>query len=145
MRTLLLIGCLMLVSLRPAETQLSLSGRWRAVLLNPEGGTQNIALELEAKGETVTGTLEGFAIREGRLDGSTLTLNVGLPNNQAATLTGQVSGDEIVFKGFMLILGGTPVYVAMRWYQARQARQAAAPATTPIETVPGALPSGAGD
>jgi APA family basic amino acid/polyamine antiporter len=55
------------------------------------------------------------------------------------------SGDEVVFKGFMLILGGTPVYVAMRWYQARQARQAPGPATAPIDSVPGALPSAAGD
>jgi APA family basic amino acid/polyamine antiporter len=55
------------------------------------------------------------------------------------------AGDEVVFKGFMLILGGTPIYVAMRWYQARQARRAAAPAAVPVEPLPGALPSGAGD
>jgi APA family basic amino acid/polyamine antiporter len=55
------------------------------------------------------------------------------------------AGDEVVFKGFMLILGGTPVYVGMRWYQARQARRSSALAAAPIESVPSALPSGAGD
>jgi CubicO group peptidase (beta-lactamase class C family) len=97
-----LIGCLVLLALGPAATQTSLTGKWRAVLLLPDGGTQNIALELDAKGEIVTGTFEGFAIREGRLDGSTLTLNVIAPNNQQISLTGEVSGDEIVFKSIGL-------------------------------------------
>jgi APA family basic amino acid/polyamine antiporter len=42
------------------------------------------------------------------------------------------SGEEIVFKGFLLILAGTPVYVGMRWYQARRtSAQAVAPAPVP--------------
>jgi len=141
MRTLLLIGCLILVSFGPyslplaqggpfdslplaqgraAGTQPSLSGRWRAVLLTPGGGTQNIALELEASGETVTGTLEGFAIRDGRLDGSTLTLKVNVPNTPEISLTGQVSGDEIVFKSTGLPSG--PIQFVAR----RDTREAAA-------------------
>ena len=74
MRRPFLIGCLVLVALAPAATQTSVTGQWRAVLLLPDGGTQNLSLELDAKGETVTGNVEGLAIREGRLDGSTLTL-----------------------------------------------------------------------
>jgi CubicO group peptidase (beta-lactamase class C family) len=98
MRRALLIGCLILVAVASAATQTPVTGRWRAVLLIPDGGTQNISLELDASGETVTGNIEGLAIREGRLDGSTLTLKLSAPNNQEVSLTGQVSGDEIVFK-----------------------------------------------
>ena len=98
MRRPFLIGCLILVAFASAATQTPVTGRWRAVLLTPGGGTQNISLELDAKGETVTGNFEGLAIREGRLDGSTLTLKVSAPNNQEVSLTGLLSGDEIVFK-----------------------------------------------
>ncbi len=65
---------------------------------HPDGGTQNLSLELDARGETVTGNILGLAIREGRLNGSTLTLKRSAPNNQEVSLTGQVSDDEIVFK-----------------------------------------------
>ena len=105
MRRLLLIGCLILLAFTTAAPQTTVTGRWRAVLLTPGGGTQNIALELDAKGDTVTGTVEGLAIREGRLDGSTLTLKLTSPNNQNISLTGQVSGDEIVFKSTGLPAG----------------------------------------
>ena len=98
MKRLILAGCLVIVTFAPAATQSGVTGRWRAVLLTPDGGTQNIALELNAAGEAVTGNLEGLAIREGRLDGSTLTLKIAGPNNQEISLIGQVSGDEIVFK-----------------------------------------------
>ena len=40
----------------------------------------------------------GFAVAEGRFDGSTLTLKATAPNKREIVLTGQVSGDEIVFK-----------------------------------------------
>ncbi len=92
------IGCLILAACASAATQTPLTGRWRAVLLLPDGGTQNISLELDAKGDTVTGTVEGFAIQEGRLEAGTLTLKFSTPNKQDVSLTGQVSGDEIVFK-----------------------------------------------
>ena len=68
------------------------------MLLTPNDGNQNIALELDAQGEAVTGNLQGLPIREGRLDGSTLTLKLSPPNNPEVALTGQVSGDEIAFK-----------------------------------------------
>ena len=98
MRRPFLIGCLILLAFASAATQTPITGRWRAVLLIPGGGTQNISLELDARGETVTGNIDGLAIREGRLDGSTLTLNLTAPNKQEISLSGQVSGDEIVFK-----------------------------------------------
>jgi CubicO group peptidase (beta-lactamase class C family) len=98
MRRLFLISCLILIAFASPATQTPVTGRWRAVLLTPGGGTQNIWLEFDARGETVTGNIEGLAIREGRVAGSTLTLKLGAPNNQEVLLTGQVSGDEIVFK-----------------------------------------------
>ena len=98
MKRLILAAGLVIVTLATTATQSAVAGRWRAVLLTPDGGTQNIALELNGAGETVTGNVEGMAIREGRLDGSTLTLKLPLPTNQEASLIGQVSGDEIVFK-----------------------------------------------
>jgi hypothetical protein len=83
MRRAFLIGCLILVSFSSPATQSPVTGRWRAVLLIPDGGTQNISLELDSSGETVTGNIEGLAIRDGRLDGSTLTLKLSAPRNQA--------------------------------------------------------------
>ena len=74
MRRLVLIGCLIVVAFASVATQTPVTGRWRAVLLIPDGETQTISLELDAKGTTVTGNIEGLAIREGRLDGSTLTV-----------------------------------------------------------------------
>jgi CubicO group peptidase (beta-lactamase class C family) len=97
MRKPFLIGCLILVAFGSAATQTPVTGRWRAVLLIPDGGTQNLSLELDSRGETVTGNIEGLDIREGRLDGSTLTLKLSTPNNQEVSLVGQLSGDEIVF------------------------------------------------
>src|SRR4029453_3663783 len=82
MRRLFLIGCLILGAFACAAIQTPVTGRWRAVLLTPDGGTQNISLELDARGETVTGNIEGLAIREGRLDGGTLTLKLSAPTNQ---------------------------------------------------------------
>ena len=98
MRRRFLVGCLIVVACASAATQTTVTGRWRAVLLTPDDGNQNISLELDARGETVTGNVQGLAIREGRLDGTTLTLKLSPPNNPEVSLTGQVSGDEIVFK-----------------------------------------------
>src|SRR5687767_910271 len=98
MRRLFLIGCLVVAALAPAATQTSVTGQWRAVLLLPDGSTQNVGLELDAKGDAVTGTIGGRPLREGRLDGTTLTLRASGSNSEDVSLTGQVSGDEIVFK-----------------------------------------------
>lgn len=116
MRRLFLIACLLFVALAPAATQTSLTGRWRAVLLLPDGSSQNVGLELAAKGEAVIGTLEGRAFREARLDGSTLTIKLNGPNNEDVSLVGQVSGDEILFKSTGLPFG--PIqFVARRAVQ----------------------------
>ena len=85
MRRRFLIGCLIVVACASASTQTTVTGRWRAVLLTPGDGNQNISLELDAQGETVTGNVQGLAIREGRLDGSTLTLKLSPPNNPEVT------------------------------------------------------------
>ncbi len=105
MRRLLLIGTLILVACASVATQTSVAGRWRAVMVTLDGGTQTFWLELEAKDDVVTGNVEGVAIREGRFDGSVLTLHLAAPNNQHVSLTGQVTGDEIVFKATGLPAG----------------------------------------
>ena len=51
MRTLISIGCLILVAFASAATQSSVTGHWRAVLLLPEGGTQDISMDLTARGK----------------------------------------------------------------------------------------------
>ena len=37
------------------------------------------------------------------------------------------SGKDIIAKGFVLLLAGIPIYVAMKWWQARQSPTAPAP------------------
>ena len=97
MPRLLLTGCLMLVAFASVATQTPVTGRWRAVVLLPDGNTQNTPLELDEKGGAITGTFQGLAIREGQRDGSTLTLKVTTPDSKEMTLAGQVNGDEIIF------------------------------------------------
>jgi hypothetical protein len=36
------------------------------------------------------------------------------------------AGDDIIAKGFMLLLAGVPIYVGMRWWQQRDADRTAA-------------------
>jgi CubicO group peptidase (beta-lactamase class C family) len=71
------------------------------MVLRPEGQQADVTMDLKVDGAAVSGTITGppFTIRDGRIDGDTLTLNLANPNGQAATLTGQISGDEIVFRG----------------------------------------------
>lgn len=55
------------------------------------------------------------------------------------------SGKDIIAKGFVLLLAGIPVYVLMKWHQARQAAKVAAelgdgaPGAGPIKVRPGAV------
>ena len=98
MRRLIAIAVVTLVAATAVvETQTSLTGRWRAVLLTPDGSSQPITLDLVSSGTPVTGTVQGLTIGEGRLEGETLTLKLTAPNKREVSLTGQVSGDEIVF------------------------------------------------
>jgi CubicO group peptidase (beta-lactamase class C family) len=99
MRRLVLTAVIVFVAAATAGTQVSVSGRWRAVLLTPNGGMQDFNIDLDGSGPTITGTMLGATIREGRLDGNTLTFKVAPGNpNQEATLTGEVNGDEILFR-----------------------------------------------
>ena len=62
MRRLLWIGCLILVACVYAGTQAPLTGRWRAVLLTADGGTQNITLELVSDASVVQPLLKQFNV-----------------------------------------------------------------------------------
>ena len=39
------------------------------------------------------------------------------------------AGDDIVTKGFVLLLAGIPVYIGMRWWQTRQVERVITKAT----------------
>jgi basic amino acid/polyamine antiporter, APA family len=53
------------------------------------------------------------------------------------------SGKDIIAKGFILLLAGIPVYVLMKWWQARQAEQTAAELATQPAPVPSPPRAGA--
>jgi CubicO group peptidase (beta-lactamase class C family) len=69
-------------------------------VLLPGGGTPDFIFDLKADGAVVTGTRSGapITLREGRLDGDTLTLRGINPDNQQVTFTGQFTSHEIVFR-----------------------------------------------
>ena len=112
---LMLVGALVTAISVGVSSQSSVTGRWRAILLLPEGNQAEIGFDLKADGATVTGTITGppVTIREGRIEGDTLTLNLNNANGQPTTFTGQISGDQIVFRA----TGMTPVpihFIAVR-------------------------------
>jgi CubicO group peptidase (beta-lactamase class C family) len=102
----LLVGTLIAATAVGVSTQSGVTGRWRAILLLPEGVQAEIGFDLKAEGAAVTGTISGppVTIREGRIEGDTLTLNLNNANGQPTTFTGQISGNEIVFRA----VGMTP-------------------------------------
>ncbi len=77
----------------------TVAGRWRAVLVNPNGGTQDVSLNLEVKDGTVTGVVFGLPVT-GKVEGETVTLSLAIPGRPGpdAVLTGQMTGDEILFR-----------------------------------------------
>jgi CubicO group peptidase (beta-lactamase class C family) len=93
---------LLLVTTQQAQTQTGIAGAWRAVSVVPDGSAdgavRDFFLTLKADGITVTGTVTGapITLREGRIEGSTVTLS-GVINNQPVSFTGSLNGDEIVF------------------------------------------------
>ena len=97
----LLAGALIAAISIGVSTQSSVTGKWRAMVLRPEGQQADVTMDLKVDGAAVSGTITGppFTIRDGRIEGDTLTLNLANPNGQAATLTGQISGDEMSFAG----------------------------------------------
>ena len=98
MKKLLLAGvlCAATISL---TAQTSLTGRWRAILLLPTGQQAEIGLDLKSDGTSVTGTITGppVTIRDGRIDGDTVILNLNNANGQPTAFTGQIAHDEILF------------------------------------------------
>jgi APA family basic amino acid/polyamine antiporter len=53
------------------------------------------------------------------------------------------SGKDIIAKGFVLLLAGIPIYVGVRWWQARQARTAAVELVAPVPGGAPGAPAGA--
>src|SRR5262249_44223460 len=105
MKKLLFFLILVIVTSQRAQTQAGISGDWRAASVVPDGtpdaAIREFNLELKADGTSVTGTVTGtsIVIREGRIEGNTVTLNgVNTENNQPISLTGNLSGNEIVFR-----------------------------------------------
>jgi CubicO group peptidase (beta-lactamase class C family) len=109
-RPFLLVALIVVSSSLGAQS--SVAGRWRAVLLPPEGGTRDIAMELEAQGSAVTGTLMGTPVREGRIEGDVVAFKVSPNPSQEVSFTGQLSGDEIIFKAVGLL--PAPVHFVAR-------------------------------
>src|SRR6185436_4132906 len=101
MKRLLFLLMLLVAMTQQAQTQTGIAGAWRAASVvpdgSPDGAIREFFLELKADGTSVTGTVTGapIVIREGRIEGSAVTLN-GVSNNQPVSFTGNLSGDEIV-------------------------------------------------
>src|SRR5215510_8903370 len=100
----LLFGLMLLVVMtQQVQTQTGIAGPWRAASVVPDGtadgAIREFFLELKADGASVTGIVTDapIVIREGRIEGSTVTLS-GVMNNQAVSFSGNLSGDEIVFR-----------------------------------------------
>ena len=109
-----LVGALVVAISVRVSTQSNVTGRWRAIVLVNDAQNE-LSLDLKADGTRVTGTITGptATIRDGRIEGDTLTLNLNDANGQPTTFTGQVAGDQIVFRA----VGFTPqpfYFVAVR-------------------------------
>ena len=106
-------GLLVAVSL-PAQAPPGIAGRWRAVVVTPNGGTQDVSMTLEADGAGVKGTVFGLPVT-GQVEGETVKLSMAIPGRpgQDAVFTGQRSEDQILFR----VVGIEPVpiqFVARR-------------------------------
>src|SRR5215470_5340688 len=104
---LLLLLFVALIVLR-GQSPTGIAGPWRMASVVPDGtadgAIRDFFLELKENGTSVSGTVTGapMEIRDGRIDGKTVTLN-GVSGNQAFSLTGELAGDEIVFKATGLL------------------------------------------
>lgn len=104
MKKLLFLLMLLVATSQYAQTQSEVSGDWRVASVVPDGtpdaAVREFSLQLSANGTSVTGTVRGASIyiRDGRIEGNTIVLTGLNPdNNEPVTLTGNLSGDEIVF------------------------------------------------
>jgi CubicO group peptidase (beta-lactamase class C family) len=89
------------VRLQPDLTQSDVAGRWRALVLLPNGGNADLTIDLTVNVAAVTGTIAGAPVTlgGGKVEGNTLTLTGVNTNNKApVTFVGQVSPNEIVFR-----------------------------------------------
>src|SRR5688572_4474154 len=108
MKRLLFLLMLLVVVTQQVQTQTGIAGSWRAASVvpdgSPNGAIREFSFELKADGASVTGTVTGapIVIREGRIEGSAVTLS-GVLNNQPVSFTGNLSGDEIVFRAVGLM------------------------------------------
>ena len=98
MRKFCVICALLFAVASPIRAQTGIAGRWRAVWLPPAGAPQEFTLDLKVDDGAVSGTALGAPIREGRVDATSIVLKtVSLNRAQEATLTGQLSGDWLLF------------------------------------------------
>jgi CubicO group peptidase (beta-lactamase class C family) len=104
MKKLLSVILLALIT-QHVETQGGVAGYWRAVSVvpdgTPDGALLQFTMDLMVEGASVTGTVEGapLTLSGGRVEGTLVTLT-GVHNDskQALSLTGELSGSEIVFR-----------------------------------------------
>lgn len=108
MKRLLLLLLLVFVMTQPVHPQTGISGAWRAIGVAPDGtadgAVRDFFFELHADGASVRATVTGapIVIREGRIDGSQITLS-GTLNNQPVSFTGTLSGDDLVLRAVGLM------------------------------------------
>src|SRR4030095_3573146 len=108
---------LLVVMTGQVRTQTGVAGPWRIATVVPDGSqdgaVRDFFLDLRADGTSISGTGTGvpMVIRDGRIDGSAVTLN-GVINNQTVSFTGNLAGDEIVFN--VVGLAPQPVHVVAR-------------------------------
>ena len=100
--SLSIAAVVLLLSQLPIQSQsgnADIAGRWRAVLVTSNGATQDVSLNLETKGNDVTGVFFGLPAT-GKVEGTTVTLSVAVPGRGGPNpvLTGQIAGDQIVFR-----------------------------------------------
>jgi CubicO group peptidase (beta-lactamase class C family) len=110
MKRVLVLLMLLVVMTQQVQTQTGIAGSWRAVSVvldgSSNGAIRELTLELKADGTSVTGTVTGapIVIREGRIEGTAITLSgVNMDNNQTVSFTGNLSGSEIVFRAVGLL------------------------------------------
>ena len=100
--SLSIAAAVLLLAQLPIQSQSGspgIAGRWRAVVVTPNGGTQEVFLNLEVKDGAVTGIALGLPA-SGRVEGENVTLSIAVPGRTgpSPTLTGQMVGDQIVFR-----------------------------------------------
>ena len=118
MKRLFLLS-LLVVMTQQVQTQTGIAGYWRAVSVvpdeTPDGTLLQFTMDLNVDGASVTGIVTGapLVIAEGRLDGTSLTLNgVDTSTKQPISLTGNLSGGEIVFRA--VGLSPEPIHLIAR-------------------------------